>query len=344
MNISTRSIALTGAIAFALALSSAPALASEDSPEISNARMESQIWTTYALNPNLRASDLQITVLDGKATLSGIVEEDINRDLAEQVALGVDGVTAVDNQIEVKAEFRPVARVDERLYGAKIDDASTSAAVRSKLSWSQRTGDHPAEVDTVDGKVTLTGNADSAEDKAFVTRLAMNTPGVRSVDNQMLVVSQKAGEAQSMTHNQGAFGSQAAIDNQGSVDNDKVFYHQDAFGSQAAVDNLQAIDYQATLVDPAKPRGAETPATAAVSDSWITTKVNSTFMHSSNVNSSNIVVSTLHGVVTLSGSVGTDLERALAIELAENVRGVETVESSGLALSVDEVAGVPMAQ
>lgn len=282
MNVRNRSSMLAAAIAFALALATLPAQAAGDSTEAGNARLESQIWTTYALNPYLRANDLKVSVEDGEATLTGIVEEEVNKDLAEQIARGVDGVSDVDNQIEVRADFRPLSRAGERQYGARIDDASTSAAVRSKLSWSQRNGNHPAEVDTVDGKVTLKGHAASAQDKAFVTRLAMNTPGVRSVDNRMVV-----GEG-------------------------------------------------------SKPADADTSMSTAVADSWITTKVKSTFMYSSNVNSSNITVSTLGGVVTLSGSVASGPERALAIELAQNVRGVKSVESSGLAFTAaDEVASTP---
>jgi hyperosmotically inducible periplasmic protein len=67
-----------------------------------------------------------------------------------------------------------------------------------------------------------------------------------------------------------------------------------------------------------------------ISDSWITTKVTSTFMLSSNVESHDIVVSTDKGVVTLSGKVDSGAERALAIELADNIRGVKSVNSTAL--------------
>ena len=53
-------------------------------------------------------------------------------------------------------------------------------------------------------------------------------------------------------------------------------------------------------------------------------------MYSSNVNGSDIDVSTSAGVVTLKGKVDSGAERALAIELADNVRGVKSVRSEGL--------------
>jgi hypothetical protein len=67
-----------------------------------------------------------------------------------------------------------------------------------------------------------------------------------------------------------------------------------------------------------------------MSDTWISTKVKSTFIYSSNVDAIDIDVSTSNGVVTLSGKVDSVAERALAIELAKNIRGVQSVDSKGL--------------
>lgn len=69
-----------------------------------------------------------------------------------------------------------------------------------------------------------------------------------------------------------------------------------------------------------------------VSDGWITTKVTSTFMYSANVESHNIEVSTDQGIVTLTGKVDSDSERLQAIELAGNIRGVKSVNATGLTI------------
>ena len=44
------------------------------------------------------------------------------------------------------------------------------------------------------------------------------------------------------------------------------------------------------------------------------------------------LMSTKDGIVTLSGKVDSGAERALAIELADNVRGVKSVRSKGLTI------------
>ena len=99
-----------------------------------------------------------------------------------------------------------------------------------------------------------------------------------------------------------------------------------------AVDNQLVVSgAKATTADNVK--SATKEAGQDTSDAWITTKVKSTLMYSSNVDGSDIDVSTNNGIVTLSGKVDSGAERALAIELSNNVRGVKSVESKGLTTS-----------
>ncbi len=263
-------------VALAFAAVSGTALADTVGQDMTEARQETQIWTTYAISPYLRASDLKVSVHAGKATLSGTVEESVNKDLAKQIALGVKGINEVDNNIVVQADYVP-AHSSERGFGDVVDDAQITAAVKSKLLWSHRTDGLTTDVDTKNGRVTMTGTADTANEKEAATNLAMNTRGVVSVDNQQVVKYAKP-----------------------------------------------------TMGDSAKANARE--AKMDVKDSWITTKVKSTYVYSSNVDADDINVTTKSGVVTLKGKVGSGAERALAIELARNVRGVRSVESKGLTL------------
>ena len=132
-------------------------------------------------------------------------------------------------------------------------------------------------METKSGKVTLLGTADNAATRDLAASLAMNTRGVVSVDNQLVIKERKPSVADSA-------------------------------------------------------RSSAHKAGRDIADSWITTKVKSTFMYSSNVDSSDIAVSTNSGIVTLSGTANSGAERALAIELANNVRGVKSVLSKGLTL------------
>jgi hyperosmotically inducible periplasmic protein len=268
---------LTLATAVTLALFAAgTAHAGPVAKELTEARQEAQIWTTYALSPHLRATDLSVSVKDGTATLTGDVPQDVNRQLAHEIALGVSGVSKVDNRIEVKEDFKPAPR-STRGYGDIVDDASITAAVKSKLLWSKHTDGLDIHVTTMAGKVRLEGSADSAESKALAGRLASNTQGVNDVDNALVVAAR----------------------------------------APSAADNA---------------RGTASEAGQGIADAWITTKVKSTYMYSSNISSADISVDTTDGIVTLTGQVDSGAERALAIEMAQNIRGVRRVVSSGLVL------------
>lgn len=277
-------IALSG-LAFALMTIGQAAQSETMTQSMTDVRQEVQIWTTYTLNPYLRSSDLKATVKDGKATLTGSVPEGVNKDLAREIALGVQGIKEVDNQIVIDGEKSASMLAPASGYAEVIDDAGITLAVKSKLLWSKYTSALQTTIETKSGRVTLTGTADSPAAKDLAGRLAANTKGVVSVKNLLVVHAPKALATQVST------------------------------GSRVAVDTTKIM---------------KASTEQAVTDSWITTKVKSTLLYSSNVAGSDIVVTTNQGVVTLTGKLASGAERALAVELAQNVLGVKGVESKGL--------------
>lgn len=67
-----------------------------------------------------------------------------------------------------------------------------------------------------------------------------------------------------------------------------------------------------------------------VSDTWITTKVKTELATTDNVKSMDVSVDTVNGVVHLTGNVHSDMERDKAVAAAKSVKGVNTVDASGL--------------
>ncbi|RDS82858.1 BON domain-containing protein [Dyella monticola] len=70
-----------------------------------------------------------------------------------------------------------------------------------------------------------------------------------------------------------------------------------------------------------------------VDDSWITTKVKSKFAAAKGVKAHDITVSTTDGVVTLTGTATSQTEKKHAIHLAKGVKGVKSVDASGLTVN-----------
>lgn len=70
-----------------------------------------------------------------------------------------------------------------------------------------------------------------------------------------------------------------------------------------------------------------------VDDSWITTKVKSKFAAAKGVKASDISVSTTDGAVTLTGTATSTAEKNRAIHIAKRVKGVKSVDASGLTVN-----------
>jgi hyperosmotically inducible periplasmic protein len=187
----SRNLILASGIALVLA-GVGGAAADTVSQDVTDARQETQIWTTYALSPYLRDNDLKVSVHNGKATLTGKVEDSVDKDLAKQIALGVDGVEEVDNKIVIDADYIAPARPQIRTYGETIDDATITAAVKSKLLWSKYTSGLTTEVGTRSGKVTLqgtlSGKVDSEAERTLAIELAQTVRGVKSVQSKALTL------------------------------------------------------------------------------------------------------------------------------------------------------------
>lgn len=273
MNLSYRKFIFTLAILLTLSPLQSASAADTATKAMEDVRQESQIATSYALNPYLRANDLKVTVQKGKAVLTGQVDEKISKELAGEIAQGVSGIKDVDNQIVVDANYMPKANSNG--FGDKIDDANISAAIRSKLQWNKDVDDVGTEVMTKSGRVTLNGTVNNQNAKDITHRLALNTRGVKSVTNNLKIQS-------------------------------------------------------ATVSKDEKAKLKNETESHNISDSWITAKVKSSFMYSSNINGSDIDVSTNNGIVTLTGKVASGSEQSLAVETAQNIRGVKSVTSKAL--------------
>jgi|GEM_PF-361039 len=70
-----------------------------------------------------------------------------------------------------------------------------------------------------------------------------------------------------------------------------------------------------------------------VDDSWITTKVKSKLAAAKGVKASDISVNTTDGAVTLTGTATSKAEKNRAEHIAKGVKGVKSVDASGLTVS-----------
>jgi osmotically-inducible protein OsmY len=179
-----KKLALATATVTALSLNPLLASAAQgDLPtQLAEARQEGSIWTAFALNKHLSPFKIDVSVDQGTALLKGKVENAVDRELAERIALDIKGIDKVDNQLEIDAQVaaEPGAKAS---MAQRFEDATLTATVKSKLLWSSVTGALNIDVDAQDGVITLKGRAQSPEAKEVAGNLATNTDGVMSVNN-----------------------------------------------------------------------------------------------------------------------------------------------------------------
>jgi len=182
--------------AFAVAVPGTHANAEEHGWNWTDARREGAIWSALAMNRHLNPFAFSVEVNDGEAILSGTVDDDIKRDLAEEVALGVDGIDRVTNNIVVEPAYESADESAQRTLWDSTVDATTTAAVKSRLLWNRNVSGMDIGVSTEDGVVTLTGEVASTEEKDLAGELAENSQGVERVNNELEVRGEPAAVAE----------------------------------------------------------------------------------------------------------------------------------------------------
>ncbi|UFH49434.1 BON domain-containing protein [Pseudomonas sp. KNUC1026] len=140
------------------------------------------IWMAFALNKRLSPYDLGVQVTEGRAVLTGKVENQQDKDLAAEVAQAAGDTSQVDNKLTIDPTLaeQPPAR---QAVAQRIDDATLTATIRAKLTWNAATAGSDIMVSTDTGTVTLKGRALTADAKLVAGTLASTTDGVTVVNN-----------------------------------------------------------------------------------------------------------------------------------------------------------------
>src|SRR6187551_46644 len=150
--------------------------------------IESKLDTALMLNKHLNAFEIDIRVDGNKATLEGEVYSEIDKELAENIALGVEGIDSVTNKINVIERPANVAESTAfkgRNFAQYIEDVSTTAAIKTELLASKNIEGLNIGVDTLNDKVTLSGNVKSLEQKSLAQAIAAKHDDVKGVVNNL---------------------------------------------------------------------------------------------------------------------------------------------------------------
>lgn len=124
------------------------------------------------------ALGIRVTVDRSKAILTGEVPTRAVQELAEEVALSVDGIKAVDNRLQLKppAGGSAPTKLDE-----EVADARLESKVKRHLYDEIGKRARDLEVEAVDGVVSLRGTLPDEARKKIALDAAGKTKGVKRV-------------------------------------------------------------------------------------------------------------------------------------------------------------------
>ena len=144
---------------------------------VDDAAITAKVKTMLVANPITEAHQIEVETFRGVVQLSGFVESEHERDVAEQVALGVGGVRSVHDNLALRAAHRSAGEV--------LDDGVITTRVKTALIENPVTKAHEINVVTSQGTVQLSGFVDSANEMSEATAVARAVPGVRGVQNAL---------------------------------------------------------------------------------------------------------------------------------------------------------------
>jgi hyperosmotically inducible periplasmic protein len=152
----------------------------------SDAGITVKVKAKLASDSTVKATQINVDTRDKIVTLSGTVDSEAAKAQALALARGTEGVAdVVDNLTLTAAQSADAGRS----VGQVVDDASITAAVKSKLMTDSVVGALKIDVDTKDGIVSLNGPVKTQSEKDTALRIARETSGVKDVRDNLVVQS-----------------------------------------------------------------------------------------------------------------------------------------------------------
>ena len=160
------------AAAAAMIVTSTPLRASDTDSKIESSFKKTFVYQTY-----LKDDSVKTEAEGGVVTLTGTVNEESHKTLAQDTAAGLPGVIRVDNKLTTKAEA-----------AAENADTWIGRKVKLTLLFHRNVNAGKTTVEVKDGVVTLTGVASSIAQKDLTAEYASDIEGVKEVKNEIMVV------------------------------------------------------------------------------------------------------------------------------------------------------------
>lgn len=168
-----------------------------------DAWIDGKAEATLLFNGNLNSFDINTDVKNGTVVLTGRVKNSVDKKLAEELVVDIDGVTAVDNQLTVVGKAAMMAAQDNsgdrqndmetksKKATSELTDAKISTVIKTRLLMDSDISGFDINVDVEEGNVTLTGMVKSDAERQLAVEIAQNATDVKNVEDNLEIQSQE---------------------------------------------------------------------------------------------------------------------------------------------------------
>jgi osmotically-inducible protein OsmY len=223
------------------------------------------------------------------------------------------------------------------LRAADTDSQVESSAAKS-YTFKTYLKDDSIKVDSKEGIVTLTGTVADASHKSMAENTVAGLPGVKSVDNELLINGEQPAEhsdtwitAKVKTtllfhRNVSATGTSVYTkDGVVTLQGEASSMAQKELTAEYAkdIDNVKSVNNEMTVAR--TPAAPDATIGDKIDDASITAQVKSSLLSHHSTSALHTGVTTTDGVVTLSGVAKNDAEKSLVTKLATDINGVTSV-------------------
>jgi len=295
--------------------------------DISDKGITTAVEDGLSMANGVSLNDVDVSTSRGVVTLSGSVDNLLDKERAAKTAENMRGVLDVTNQITVNPVSLPDDDIKKNLEQALQQDPATES--------------YHTEVSVRDGVATLTGSVVSYAAKQLVARVAEGVKGIKEIQNQITVAYQAQRTDEEITADLKAVLQWGDVWINGDLITPEVKDGQvkltgtigSAISKERAYDDawvngVTSVDDSGLKVEPWAHNGAiDKNKNASAAGPAIQQAVQAALRADPRVSAFAPEVSFTDGTVNLSGTVGNLKAKTSAEQDAKNVVGVHQVEN-----------------
>ncbi len=177
------------------AASSTPSNSAPDQDAFNAGRMQGKLESALAFNPQLEGFSIAVAIDARTAVLTGAVATQTQKDLAGEIARKMEGIESVENRLTIAPELahtlpEPAAAAipNKRDFSQFAKDLSTTAAIKARLVAHEHVNGMSIKVETYQGRVTLSGEAESQVQKDLAEFVAKKHTDTAHLENRIVII------------------------------------------------------------------------------------------------------------------------------------------------------------